>query len=185
MDTQRALRKAPYILVAASVCAAVTLAALLAMGPGAADASTSGQDGTQPPEWHKGATIRSSSPEAFGGAAFQRSLEEWADLGGNYVTLVIPSIQDNVNSTEVRSDPSTPSRQALIDGIQSAHELGLAVNLLPHIDTADYTWRARIQPTDLDAWFASYGEMLTYYAGIGEEQGAEMVTIGTELASIT
>ena len=169
MITQRITRK--------TVLFALALAALAASFPATAFAEVE--------DWQKGATIRSYSPDAFASEPFRVALQELADNDANFVTLALPWKQQDIRASEIYSEYNTPTEAALVDAIQYAHGLGLAVNLVPHLDTEDYTWRAYIEPANTALWFQSYGQMLMNYARIAEQHGVEMLTIGTELVGVT
>ena len=80
---------------------------------------------------------------------------------------------------------NTPTDASLISAINYAHSLGLAVDLKPHLESYDTSWRANINPSDRTAWFNSYSTMLNHYGSIAQASSVEMITIGTELIDMS
>jgi hypothetical protein len=82
--------------------------------------------------------------------------------------------------------PSTQNRRDVLRAIDDAHRLGLKVLLVPHLWVETGGWRALIDPGD-DAgwqrWAASYQRFLLHWAGVAEQGGAEMFSVGVELRS--
>lgn len=68
--------------------------------------------------------------------------------------------------------------------IQDARAQGLRVALKPHVDPI-LEWRALINPSDPDAWFRNYEGFILHYAKMAEDEGVDMLVIGTELRSMT
>ncbi len=137
--------------------------------------------------WQQGASIAPCSrpkcdPKTdFSSGTFQQSLRDLKATGANYVTLIIPYYQSNIWSTDLNPGWNTPTDQSLIDGINFAHSLGLAVNLKPHAESYDGQWRANINPSDRNGWFTAYGNILNHLADIAAQRGVEEITIGSEL----
>ena len=69
--------------------------------------------------------------------------------------------------------------------IKLAHQTGLQVMLRPFLVVNGYKdpWWA-ISPTDVDAWFDSYGGHLLRYARIAQSTHVEVLAIGNELDSM-
>jgi len=65
--------------------------------------------------------------------------------------------------------------------IDTIHGLGMKVLLKPMLDVGDGTWRAYINPSDRDLWFANYTNFLGTFADIAEAKGVELYSIGCEL----
>ncbi|MBU6389253.1 hypothetical protein KGQ71_01935, partial [Patescibacteria group bacterium] len=110
-------------------------------------------------DWQKGGSISPASSSDFASASFQQSLRNLAAIHANYVTLIIPYHQSNIWSTDIQPGWDTPTDASLIAAIHSAHLLGLHVMLKPHIDPYDGQWRANINPSDRNGWFANYDKM--------------------------
>ncbi|MBX4204584.1 MAG: NPCBM/NEW2 domain-containing protein [Candidatus Doudnabacteria bacterium] len=131
--------------------------------------------------WQKGFSFVPQSSTDFSSASFHESLNQFKVTGGNYVTFIIPYSQNTIYDTNLYPSANTPSDDSLKAAVDYAHSLGLAVNLKPHLDNHDTTWRADINPSDRNAWFTNYGLILNHYGLIAQENHVEMITIGTEL----
>ena len=123
-----------------------------------------------------------SESELFNSGA---SLQQLADTGANSVTFIVTWYTPSVYSTDVSRTGATASDASLIWAIQRARALGLQVSLKPHLDPQDGQWRANINPTNVDLWFANYGAMINHYADLGQQYGASLLTIGAELVSMS
>lgn len=114
--------------------------------------------------------------------------------GANWLAVIVTCFQQNKTATEIDcSNDRTATDDDLRHVIQQAHDEGLSVMLKPHLDLLDMedasTGRFMIGFGDDEAawaaWFASYSRMITHYAAVAEEMGAEYFTIGTELGGTT
>ncbi len=131
--------------------------------------------------WQQGVSIVPRWDTDYASDTFRQSVQNIADLGANYVTLVVPIHQANVHSTDIYNGWNTPTDQALIAGINHIHSLGMQVNLKIHLETDDGQWRANINPGDRSAWFTNYGNRVRGYVTIAANHGVEQMTIGAEL----
>lgn len=114
-------------------------------------------------------------------------LWELANAGASTVSLVIEWIQDDVRATSLRPLQRTPSDETLRRTIREARSLGLDVMLLPivRLETrGDGDWRGRLDPSDIDAWFASYTEFMLRYAALASDEGVVIFSVGSELGSM-
>ncbi len=57
--------------------------------------------------------------------------------------------------------------------------------LKPHVESTTWEWRANINPSNRDLWFANYGNILNKYADIAKSNNVELYVLGTELISLT
>lgn len=149
------------------------------------------------PEWQPSSYTNANSPA---------SMSQVVATGANWIALVPTQYMDNVYSNTIAPetvDPNTGvpgsgrtvSDAALIKAIDDAHLKGLKVLIKTHVDLLNGgdcpgeagvgAWRGCIQPTDPAAWFASYQQMMTHYAQIAKDHGAEMMVVGTELYSMS
>lgn len=111
--------------------------------------------------------------------------------GVNWVCLAFVVEQKTAMSTDITFDfGKSCSDRDIIAAIERAHAHGIKVCLKPMVNSADGVWRAYIKfpDTDVDgkdvywdAWFASYGKFMEYYAQLAEETGCEMLCIGCEM----
>ena len=117
-----------------------------------------------------------------------------ADIGANYVQFIPLWNQSTINSSDIHRCTSdngciTYSDSQLLEWIQLAKANGLGISLKPHIIAGNWSWDSygyggaswQFEPTDLDAWFESYGQMTTHYASISQSAGVEIFFIGNEL----
>jgi hypothetical protein len=116
-----------------------------------------------------------------------------ADLGLNYVALVVNQFQETFASTRIFADNRrTVSDRELIVQIERLHRAGIKVMLKPMIEPLDSLWRGFIRHAagniiaetvtdNVALWFASYHEFLRRYAEIAEETGCELFCLGCEL----
>ncbi len=136
--------------------------------------------------WQKGVSIDPRSPEDFATDTFKASVRQAEEMGANTVSLIIPYYQSTLNSHDMAPGWNTPTDAALTSAINYAHSLGLRVDLKPHLQvSSDPTaWRATIDASDRDAWYAAYENMLKHYGSIAQQSHVESVTIGTELITM-
>lgn len=117
------------------------------------------------------------------------ALDRLAELQVNSVSLVFPLFQDDWRATEIGADPErTPSEENIEAFVEEAKRRGFTVLLRPTLDeeslTPDGEWRGSIEPADLDAWFSSYGRVMTIYGELAASADADVLAIGTELTSL-
>ncbi|HZS46983.1 MAG TPA: glycoside hydrolase TIM-barrel-like domain-containing protein [Blastocatellia bacterium] len=136
--------------------------------------------------WERGVAVVSFSRDNLGTATSDASLEQLAATGANYVSLVPGWVSNSRFDSNIFPDPNTtPSDAALVHAIQKAHQLGLRVMILPHLDPYDGSWAGAIQPNDVNAWFVSYTNFIMHYAQIAQANGVEQFGIGRELVILT
>ena len=133
----------------------------------------------------KGVSIQSRYPGDFGSREFQRSVDNAARTGVNYITLVIPIEQDTIKSNEIHSGSRTPTDDALRSGITYINSIGLQSAVAVHVNSGDGIWRAHIKASNARLWFDHYSEQLNHYGTLAESAGASQMIIGTELSGMT
>jgi Ca2+-binding RTX toxin-like protein len=113
--------------------------------------------------------------------------------GANTISLVPNFFMADQYSNEVKlnlnsatpwmseSDTFAQVKQGIMDAVAK----GLNVVVKPHVETDNRVWRALIEPTNPDLWFANYKAMMVQYAKAAQEAGAAMFCIGTEMRSMT
>ncbi|HEX2914978.1 MAG TPA: hypothetical protein VH186_29565 [Chloroflexia bacterium] len=153
------------------------LASTLALTGSSANAST-------PSTWQKSVTLNSTWNGDFGSASSDAAIDQARQANANYVTLIIPLQQDNINSTNIYRAPFTPTDAALVHAISKAHSLGMKVSFKIHLDPNDGNWRAYINPSDRDTWYQNYSNFLNYYASLAQQNGVEQMVVGAELISM-
>jgi hypothetical protein len=114
------------------------------------------------------------------------SRQALAATGANWAGVLVTWYMDRPDSTDIGPDVlRTPTDDAVRQAIRDLRARRLEVMLKPHVDVQDGTWRGTIAPRDTAAWFASYRTFLAHYASLAEEEGAALLCIGTELATMT
>jgi uncharacterized protein (TIGR03437 family) len=119
-------------------------------------------------------------------AAATASRDGLASTNANWASVLVTWYQPTTTSTAIATiSDKTPTDAAVRQAIQELHGKGLKVMLKPHVDPTDGQWRGNIQPSDINAWFASYTQFIVYYAQMAEAQGVEALCMGTELKSVS
>jgi serralysin len=139
-----------------------------------------------------------TQPSYWGGQAIAptglRAMDQIAATGASTLTLIPNFFQANKTSNVVGlrlGDPDNPwdnesdTFEQVKQSILEAKARGLNVVLKPHVETVDRQWRAILEPSDPEAWFASYKAMMVEYAKVAQEAGAAMLCVGTEMVSMT
>ena len=125
----------------------------------------------------------------YGSAAFDRSLDECARSGAEWIAItpfgrVADLAGRGVDPTF--EAPFEENRANIARSIKMAHARGLKVMLVPHLWVESGEWRALIDPkTDegWGAWAESYGAFVLGWAKVAAATGVEMFLAGVELRS--
>lgn len=138
-------------------------------------------------EFQKGVVYTSWSANEMSSIASDLELAHLAEIGVNYIAIMVPTYQDAVDSTVIvthdYSGGDTPTDEAIIHAIDMCHLLGIRVMLKPHVDCMDGT--PRVDIIGNPAWFESYKKMILRYARLAEENKVEIYCVGTELENTT
>ncbi|WP_155058635.1 glycoside hydrolase family 113 [Streptomyces blattellae] len=110
-------------------------------------------------------------------------------LHANSVSVSFPFFTGDRDSTEISGGGKTPTPERLARVLRIFHEAGLRTTVRPlmdetSLDVDNGDWRGNIDPTDRDAWFASYEKFLTPYLKAADGEQAATFVIGTELNSM-
>ena len=115
-------------------------------------------------------------------------LAEIAELGAEWVNLVVATQIDRVDSNRVPlTSDRTPSDHRIRSTVEAAHALGLRVQLMPIVlikNPGPNDWRGTLAPTDPEQFWRSYDRFLCHMADLASASGAEVLCIGSELASL-
>ena len=133
----------------------------------------------------KGMNYVSWKPTTFLQPLSDRSLEALADTGSEWVAFNISGYQNDRTSTIISERYFTD--EAVLHAINKVHDLDMnimiKINVLFINDPEG--WGGSIgegfDSAQWDKWFASFTELILYYAKIAEENGVEMLCIGTEM----
>ncbi len=112
---------------------------------------------------------------------------EIAQAGADTVSLVASWRQSTVRANEVTRSERTPDDEEVRRAIRDARSVGLDVIVLPilQIDERELgEWRGVLAPTDVGTWFESYQGFILHYAALAEEEGASVLSVGSELGSM-
>ncbi|MBI2939391.1 MAG: hypothetical protein HYY04_03055 [Chloroflexi bacterium] len=139
--------------------------------------------------WQQGVSFSNGSPSVNTSSSYE-SLARLKVTGANFVVPTIVWLSDDsavaeCTSTNIVRGSSTVSDADLVAFIRNAHTLGLQVALKPHVEYARCDWRGHARPSDVDAWFAAYREMINGYAALAEQEGVEVLVVGSEYVSLS
>jgi hypothetical protein len=133
-----------------------------------------------------GFNVIEAAGHPFGSASAKVALANAKHLGASAIAIIPFLWQSNPASPRVwRGDDMTDIELRV--AIRDAHALGLAAIVTPHVWIPE-SWAGAIAMDSESAWqdwFANYRRALDPIARIAEEEKAEAVVIGTELAQTT
>src|SRR5262249_21078100 len=130
-----------------------------------------------------GFDVIASPDHPFGSASAKLSLANARRLGANAIAVVPFLWQANPTSPDlVRGQDITDAQ--LRAAIRDAHALGLAVLVKPHVWVPQSWAGAVIMHSDANwrQWFANYRTEFARIARLAEEEHADALAVGTELA---
>jgi len=119
---------------------------------------------------------------------YRKDIDDIAALGCNSISLSFVLFQDDYDSSFIYVKPGrTAPDERIRESILYARQKGMRVMLFPYLlleNPSDGKWRGALAPKDEDAWWESYQAHMVHYAQIAQECGAELLSIGSELASM-
>jgi HD-GYP domain-containing protein (c-di-GMP phosphodiesterase class II) len=134
----------------------------------------------------QGANITAYTRDAYHGSAATQALDRLHDDGIRRVAIVVTWYMTDPAASAVAPDPRrTPSDSAVTELARNAKARGLSVLIKPQVDVRDGSFRGDIQPQSRSAWFASYQAMISHYASLADHAGADAMTVGVELRSLS
>src|SRR6202012_876994 len=113
-----------------------------------------------------------------------KAISDIAGLGASWIEFT-PTWCRATGSSSTIDGAYTVADTAVQAAIDLAHSKGLKVLLKPHVDPRGDTYRWQINPSDRAAWFNSYQSMMTHYATIARQKGADEFSVGCELATMS
>lgn len=135
-----------------------------------------------PGQKFRGVTMLQTKEVGFDSALSDESFKALARTGANAVVFIPFMKQVHPQTPLVELSDSVRDDQ-LVSGIRRAHASHLRVILKPQI-LVENSWAGMIEMQD-DAewrrWFANYTNIILHYAKIAQNEGAEVLVIGTEL----
>jgi hypothetical protein len=133
-----------------------------------------------------GFNIIATPGHPFGSASAERALIAARRLGATTVAIIPFLWQADLSSPDIRSG-NDMSDDALRKAIRQARRLKFSVIVKPHVWVQE-SWAGAVEPQSEQAWgvwFAQYRGELERIARIAAEEGADGLSIGTELARTT
>jgi hypothetical protein len=133
-----------------------------------------------------GFNVIEAAGHPFGSASAKVALANAKHLGASAIAIIPFLWQSNPASPRVRRGDDMTDIELRV-AIRDAHALGLAAIVTPHVWIPE-SWAGAIAMDSESAWqdwFANYRRALDPIARIAEEEKAEAVVIGTELAQTT
>jgi hypothetical protein len=130
-----------------------------------------------------GFNVIASPDHPFGSASAKLALANAKGLGANTIAVVPFFWQADPASPNLVRGEDMPDDE-LRAAIRDAHEPGLAVVVKPHV-WVPQSWAGAVgmnSDEDWLRWFANYQNELDRIAHIAEEERAEALAVGTELA---
>lgn len=122
----------------------------------------------------------------FAEPAAEDSLDQLAETAVDTV-VVVPTwyVDTSTDSSIYMHEQKTSSFGELADILDDAKRRGFRTVLKPHVDSFDGLWRGRLQPADLDSWFADYTVLITETARLANQAGSDVLVVATEFQSLT
>ena len=133
-----------------------------------------------------GFNIVATPDHPFGSASAERALAAAKRLGATTVAIIPFLWQASPSSPDIQTGSDTPD-DALRQGIRQARKAGLSVVVKPHVWVPE-SWAGAVEPNSEGSWriwFSRYRIEIERIARIAAEEGADGLSIGTELAKTT
>jgi hypothetical protein len=122
-----------------------------------------------------------------------KSLQNLADTGVNWISLLVRVNQETIRSTTISSNSTVTVKDSdLIRVVNLAHNIGIRVALVPCIQLSndpDHWWgeigTSFASETQWQEWFTSYREFINHYATFAQEAEVDLFYVGSELPGVT
>jgi hypothetical protein len=114
-------------------------------------------------------------------ADLSKTIARVKQTGATHLTLPYFGCQTSITSADVGAC-SVGTQEQVIREAKIAISQGLAVTLLPIVTTPKWDWRGTFNPTDVDAWFASYKTWLKGVIEIANELELKEFIVGSEFS---
>jgi hypothetical protein len=174
------------LFTAPNAAGSVTLTATSVTSPAKSGSATVTVPPTQKSGFaYRGITHTSFNANEYNTGAGTISQDALADTGAAWAGVLVTQYQADKNATSIAPASNTPSDAAIIAAITELHSKGLKVMLKPHVDALDGAWRGTFTPSDTNAWFASFTSFIVHYAQIAQDNGVELLCIGTEYVQLS
>lgn len=137
---------------------------------------------------YKGMSYTSFGSDVLSSSASDQSLLNMSIVGTDTVALNFWWFQNSVTANSMAEDFSrySSTMSSISHAIETIHGLGMKVLLKPMLDVSDAnnTWRAYIDPSDKDQWFANYTNFIGSFADMAQSKGVELLSIGCEMNTL-
>ena len=130
---------------------------------------------------YQGFNVASYWNGQFGSRAWLESLSEAKALGANTIALTSTSYVHTTSATNIYSTQQTESLENVAQAVTDAKANGFDVVLKPHIDVATGQWRGTIKTDSAEEFLANYKQHILDWAKMGEETGADILILTTEI----
>ncbi|HEY94936.1 MAG TPA: hypothetical protein G4O15_08375 [Dehalococcoidia bacterium] len=122
-----------------------------------------------------------------------KSLQNLADTGVNWISLLVRVNQETIRSTTISSNSSVTVKDSdLLRVVNLAHDMGIRVALVPCIQLTndpDHWWgeigTSFSNETQWHEWFTAYREFINHYATFAQEAKVDLFYVGSELPGVT
>ena len=121
----------------------------------------------------------------YSSAAGSDSEDALAATGTPWAGVLVTWYQADAHATTIAPQSYSPTDNDVISAITELHSKGVKVMLKPHVDALDGSWRGTFQPSDVNAWFASFTNFIVHWAQLAQAQGVELLCFGTEYTMLT
>ena len=122
----------------------------------------------------------------FASASAAQSFQQIAALGSNSVSLTARIWTDTKTTSDVFAHAGkTESDASLLAGFKAADAAGLSVVFKAAISPLDGSGSAKMSPTDIGAFFASYKAEIVRLAEVAQQGGVDTFVIGNEMSGLT
>ncbi len=135
---------------------------------------------------YNGMSYTSFGKDVLSSSASDQSLLNMSLVGTDTVALNFWWFQTSVSANSMAEDFSrySSTMSSIEHAIDTIHSLGMKVLLKPMLDVSDGTWRAYIDPSDKNQWFANYTNFVGSFADMAQSKGVELLSIGCEMNTL-
>jgi len=138
------------------------------------------------PDFEAGITFPEWTPDGYGAKWQQQLPAIQTQSGARWMEMTVFLSQATDNSTQVRTNQSTPTPQSFASGIKAARDQGYHVFVVPlmGVDSPANQWAGTVQFSnyqDEAQWFDSYWKAYQPYVEVAAQNGADQLAIATEM----
>ena len=135
--------------------------------------------------WHKRAPYTTPTEERAEADAIVRYVD--VNLHANSISIGFPIYTSSDTSDHVFTTKATPSTSDLLILIHAAETAGLRIQMRPliNVGVSSYSWRGRLKPANLRAFFTSYYETLKPYLALAQREKMSSFVYASEFWSLS